>query len=150
MDINKIFESKTFKIVIALIAIFVALFLVFSLGMFVGTKKADFSFRWAEQYHRNFAGPRDGFFQDFMGKDFVEPNGTFGKIIQVNDDSIIVSGREKTEKNILITENTIIKYQNIEIKISDLKVDDNVVIIGEPNQDGRIDAKLIRVMPKIK
>jgi len=140
MDIN--------KIIIILVA-FILLFSVFSLGMFVGERKANFSFRWAEQYHKNFAGPRNGFFQDFMGKDFMESNGTFGKIIQINENSIIVSGRENTEKVILITKNTIIRCQKKDMSISDFKINDEVIIIGEPNQDGQIDAKLIRVMPKM-
>jgi hypothetical protein len=140
MDIN--------KIIIILVA-FILLFSVFSLGMFVGERKANFSFRWAEQYHKNFAGPRNGFFQDFMGKDFMESNGTFGKIIQINEDSIIVSGRENPEKVISITKNTIIRCQKKDMSISDFKINDEVIIIGEPNQDGQIDAKLIRVMPKM-
>jgi hypothetical protein len=46
----------------------------------------------------------------------------------------------------LITDKTAIKKQNSDIKIIDIKVDDEVVIIGEPNDEGQIDAKLIRVM----
>jgi len=147
MDINKFFQSKSFKIIIVCIAVAVSLFFVFSLGVFVGTQKADFSFKWAEQYHRNFAGPANGFFQQFEGKDFIEHNGVFGKIIKVNEDSIIVNGRNDVEKIILVGEKTTIKSLNNNVNISDLKVDDDVVIIGEPNSDGQIDAALIRVMP---
>jgi hypothetical protein len=33
------------------------------------------------------------------------------------------------------------------VKISDLKVDDFVVVIGEPNDSGQIEAKFIRLLP---
>ena len=64
-----------------------------------------------------------------------------------NEDSIIVNGRNDVEKIILVGEKTTIKSLNNNVNISDLKVDDDVVIIGEPNSDGQIDAALIRVMP---
>jgi len=148
MDINNFFQSKTFKIITLCIAVFIALFLVFSLGVYVGTQKASFSFKWAEQYHRNFAGPANGFFQNMGNNEFMEPNGIFGKIIQVNEDNIVVEGkRSSTENIIMITDKTTIKLQNSKITISDLKIDDDVIIIGEPNDAGQIEALLIRVMP---
>jgi 5S rRNA maturation endonuclease (ribonuclease M5) len=149
VDINNFFQSKTFKIITWCVAGFIVLFFVFNLGVFVGTQKASFSFRWAEQYHNNFAGPANGFFQQFAGKDFIDSNGVFGKIIKVADQSIIVKGKDDVEKIVSITDKTTIKYQNKDIKISDLKIDDEVVIIGEPNDAGQIEAKLIRVMPPL-
>ena len=147
MDINTFLQSRVFKIITLCVAIFIVMFFIFSLGVYVGTQKANFSFKWAEQYHNNFAGPVGGFFQEFEGKEFVESNGVFGKIIQVGDTSITVSGRDNAEKVISITDETTIKYQREDIKISDLKVNEEVVVIGEPNNAGQIEAKLIRVMP---
>jgi len=147
MDINTFLQSRVFKIITLCVAIFIVMFFIFSLGVYVGTQKANFSFKWAEQYHNNFAGPVGGFFQEFEGKEFVESNGVFGKIIQVGDTSITVSGRDNAEKVISITDQTAIKYQREDIKISDLKVNEEVVVIGEPNDAGQIEAKLIRVMP---
>jgi len=147
MDINNFLQSKSFKIAVACISVFIALFLVFSLGVYVGTQKANFSFRWAEQYHKNFAGPKNGFFQEFAGNDFLESNGVFGKIIKVNDGSIIVKGNDDVEKNIIVNEKTTIKNRNQNLEATDLKIDDIVVVIGEPNDAGQIEAQLIRVMP---
>jgi len=146
MEINKFLQSKSFQVVTWCVAIFILLFLVFSLGVFVGTQKASFSFRWADQYHKNFAGPAGGFFQKIEGREFMEANGVFGKIIQINEDSIIVEGKNNTEIIILVNDKTTIKSQTNNINISDLKVDDSVVIIGEPNDNGQIEAKLIRVI----
>ena len=127
--------------------------LVFCLGVFVGTKRADFSFRWADEYHRNFGGPQGGFFGDFMGmeRQFPNANGSFGQIIKIDNNVLTVKDNDgdNTEKTILVNDKTSIVYQKNNIKLSDLKVDDNIVVVGEPNSDGQIAAKLIRVMPAL-
>ena len=83
MNTNNIFESKLFKAIIISVAGLIILVFVFGLGILVGTKRADFSFRWAEEYHRNFGGPQGGFFGDMMGQDFTNANGVFGQIIKI-------------------------------------------------------------------
>jgi len=149
MDINNFLQSKGFKIAVACVAIFVALFFIFSIGVYVGTEKANSSFKWAEQYHNNFAGPAGGFLNNVIrgGDEFMESNGVFGKIIQVGNNTITVEGRMETERLISISDKTIIKYQNNSIDFSSLKVGDQVIIIGQPNENGQIDAALIRIMP---
>jgi len=77
MDINNFFQSKGFKIATWCVAGCIIIFFIFNLGVFVGTQKAKFSFRWAEQYQNNFAGPAGGFFQRIEGQDFMESNGIF-------------------------------------------------------------------------
>jgi len=156
---NNIFESKLFRAVILSIAGLIVLGFVFGLGVFVGTKRADFSFRWADQYHRNFAGPRGGFFGDFMAQDreFTNSNGLFGQIMKIDtsagsgqDGNLTVKDRDNTEKIVLISDKTSIIYQKKNIRLSDLKTGDNIVVIGEPNNNGQIQAELIRVMPDPK
>ena len=149
MNTNNIIESKLFKIIILSIAGIIILVFVFGLGVFVGTKKADFSFKWADEYHRNFAGPQGGFFGDFMktNKEFTNANGVFGQIIKIDNGNLTVNGKDNVEKIILVSSKTSIIFQRRNIKISDLKIGDNVVIIGSPNNNGQIQAQLIRVMP---
>ncbi|TSC53659.1 MAG: hypothetical protein LiPW39_149, partial [Parcubacteria group bacterium LiPW_39] len=49
------------------------------------------------------------------------------------------------EKIILISEKTTIEKGRETIKKEELKAGDRVVIIGSPNEQGQIEAKLIRV-----
>ncbi|MCX6721514.1 MAG: hypothetical protein NT026_02875 [Candidatus Staskawiczbacteria bacterium] len=150
-----ILQSKTFKAVILGIGGLIILAFVFGLGVFVGTKKADFSFQWADEYHRNFGGPQGGFFGDLMGTENELPNsnGCFGQIIKIvpstksGQDTLTVRDIDNTEKVVLIDSKTVIILQKKNIKLSDLKVDDNIICIGSPNSLGQIEAKLIRVMP---
>jgi len=132
------------------LGVFIVSALIFKTGMFVGAMKANFSYRWAENYHKNFAGPRAGFFGDWRMppfSDFIEGHGTVGEIIKIEGNNLIVKGRENIEKIVLVNEKTVIKSGFKDIKISDLKVGDMIVIIGSPNEAGQIDAKLIRVFP---
>jgi hypothetical protein len=149
MDFNKYLQSKTFKRALVAIGALIVLLFVFKTGEFVGYRKANFSYRWGENYHRNFAGPRSGFLENFGrgfgDKDFINAHGTFGSIIKIDGSTLVVKGRDDVEKTILISDKTTITSRRETIKPSDLKVDDRVVIIGSPNEQGQIEAKLIRV-----
>ncbi len=149
MNINQTFQSKTFKTVLATIGIIIILLIVFKAGIFVGYKKAKFSYSWGENYHRNFAGPREGFFGNFRhgfgDKDFINAHGTFGSIIKMDGSTLIIKGRDDIEKTVLVSNATAINLRHESIKLSDLKIDDEVVIIGSPNEQGQIEAKLIRI-----
>lgn len=152
MDFNRIFESKTFKIITGILLILVIFLLGFQLGTMVGFKKANFSYKWGENYHKNFAGPRDGFMREMgmMGpgnKEFIEPHGTIGEIIKIDNQSIIIKGQDEVEKIINVKDDTVIKNLNTDVKIENLKANDLIVVLGSPNDSGQIDAKLIRIMP---
>jgi len=147
MDINKIFSSKIFQGIIIGIVILIILLLVFKAGTMVGIRKADFSCRWSDNYHRNFGGPKGGFWGGFDDRNFMEANGTFGQIIKIEGNVITIKDRQSTEKVILLDDKTAIRSMRNTLKLSDLKVDDNIVVIGEPNQAGQIAAKLIRLVP---
>jgi hypothetical protein len=139
-------------IIVGLFAI-VVIVLVFGLGVLVGEKKAKFSYLWAENYHRMFAGPKAGFLGSLRMPpfppfdEFIEGHGTFGEIIKIEGNSLVVKGRGNVEKVIIVTEKTVIKSGREDIKFSDLKIGDMIVIIGSPNDKGQIEAKLIRVFP---
>ncbi len=149
-DVLRFFRSRTFVIIIITLFGFALLVGAFAVGAFVGYKKAAFSYRWGENYHLNFGGPRGGFLrqlEDFGGGDFIEGHGTFGQIIKINGSTLIIEGRDKVEKIILVKDDTEIRELRSTLKIDGLKINDYVVIIGEPNGSGQIEAKFIRVMP---
>ena len=149
MDFNKFFQSKTFKTTLIVIGALIVLLLVFKAGEFVGYRKARFSYKWGENYNRNFAGPRGGFFgnfgRGFGDHDYINAHGTFGSIIKIDSSTFVVKGNDNVEKTILISDKTTITSRRETIKTSDLKVDDRIAIIGSPNEQGQIEAKLIRV-----
>lgn len=153
MDTNQIFQSKAFKFFALGIGILIILLLVFGIGMSVGFKKANFSFQWGENYHRNFGGPREGFMRDFSGMDFMGGHGVAGQIIKIDIPAesgqviLTMKGKDGIEKAVVVNEKTEIRRLMETIKPSDLKTDDFIVVIGQPTKAGQIEAKFIRVMP---
>lgn len=148
--IKKFFQNRdVLKWVIIGLAGFVILVLVFGAGVKVGTLKAKHSYKWAENYHKNFAGPRDGFWGDWRKaprEEFIEGHGTFGEIIEVKDNGFVIRGRDDVEQIVVTSENTIVKKgMGMKTAENSLKVGDRVVVIGSPNDQGQIEAKLIRL-----
>lgn len=119
----------------------------FGLGVKVGYRKAHFSFQWADNYHRNFGGPKQGWFRQFDDREFMDASGMMGQVLRAEGNILIVKGRDEAEKIILITDKTMLKRGRETLKITDLRVNDFVVVIGEPNDQGQIEAKLVRLMP---
>jgi hypothetical protein len=74
-------------------------------------------------------------------------HGTIGKIVSMTLPQIIIADRDGTEKTIIIDIKTDIRSFRNSIKAEALKVGDFVTIIGEPNNQGQINARLIRIMP---
>lgn len=107
----------------------------FGVGVQVGFHKARFSYAWGEHYERNF------------GSRLFDAHGTFGVILKVNADSLIVQGHDNVEKIILIDGATVIERMRQPLALSELKADDRIIAIGEPNDQGQIIAKFIRIMP---
>lgn len=147
MDIQSFFKSKIFTGILIGLSIAIAFLILFNLGMFVGYHKADFSYRWSENYHRNFAGPRQGFMAEMEGRDFIDSHGIVGQIIKIDGSAIVIKGRDNIEKVISISAETAIHSLRQSIKINELKINDLIVVIGDPDNSGNISAKLIRVLP---
>jgi hypothetical protein len=79
----------------------------------------------------------------------MNPNGVFGSILKITNPDIVIKGPDEMEKIITTGKDTSIKNKMDTIKLSDLKVNDKIVVIGSPNDAGKIDAKLIRVLPEL-
>ena len=144
-DIKKIFESKTSNKILIAIGVAIIIVLIFSAGISVGFHRASFGRAWGDNYEHNF-GMRPG--NMMFGRDnFPNSHGTTGKIIKIELPTIIVQDKNLTEKTVLIKNDTQIQEMREKVIINDLKIDDFIVVVGNPNEQGQIEAKLIRIMP---
>ena len=144
-DIKNVFESKIAFRILCVLGVIIVSLLIFSAGVTVGFHKASFGRAWGDNYEHNF-GMRPN--HPMFGQDnFPNANGAIGKIIKITLPTIIVQDKDNTEKVVLIKDDTKIQKMMSIIKPSDLATDDFVVIIGSPNTQGQIEAKLIRIMP---
>lgn len=148
-DIKTIFASKMFQGFVVGVLIFTVLLLVFQAGVFIGYRKASFSYRFGERYYKNAPGMQMHMrsFDEPIHGGFLNANGAVGKIASINLPTFVVIGPDSKEKIVLIKEDTKIRSFEEDINASELKVDDYVAVIGSPNDNAEVEAKLIRIMP---
>ncbi len=118
--------------------------LMFWAGTEVGTIRAGFNYHRGDNFYRAF-GP-----DAHMGM-MAAPaaHGAVGKIVSLTLPTFLVADRDNTEKTVRIENETVIREQRGDIQAADLKAGDFVVVIGEPDTDAEVEARLIRVLPEI-
>ncbi|MES2930708.1 MAG: hypothetical protein V4665_02910 [Patescibacteria group bacterium] len=141
-------RSKTFKIIISVFCILLITSAIFQAGVMVGFRKASYGRAWHDNYVRNFGPAERGRMMIVsMPENFPNAHGAIGKIVKVEYPTLIVEDKDETEKIIRITENTDIRKFRENATKDDLTVDSFIVVIGSPNTEGQVEAKLIRILP---
>ena len=144
--IKGIAQSVNTKIALRILGALVVALIIFQTGVAVGFHKATFNKDWDDHYYDNF-GPRRNPVEIGANKEFPNAHGANGQIVKVELPNIIVQDRDDKEKVVVLNDQTKIMQRNQELKPEDLAVDTFVVILGNPNDQGQIEAKFIRLMP---
>jgi hypothetical protein len=141
-------KSKKFKWVVIVFGVFVIAFASFTAGIFVGYNKARFSYDWGEHYDRNFGGPAHGIFGPQPGSQFMNAHGASGMVlaVEVASSTFILRGPDNMEKTVFVSSSTALQTGRTVIHLSDLHAGDSVLVIGAPNEQGQIEARLVRVL----
>ncbi len=164
MDTKEIVKSGKFKIAAGVVGVLLVIFISFAGGVAVGLHKAKFSYQWGQNYERNFMGfgPGGGPMmgnndnhggmlnlpRDIEGRGFRNAHGLAGTIVSISGNNLIVKDRDNKENTIVVSDKTIIKDRATDLKIADLKANEQIVVMGTPNNDqGVVNADLIRVFP---
>jgi cell shape-determining protein MreC len=151
MNLKELINSSLVRRVLLVAAGAVVLVFVFSAGVFVGIEKVKFSYGWGENYYRNFVDPRGLVIgpivarNPFWDKNYLSPHGLVGQIIEVNENGFVLLGANQNEVPVEVDSETIIKNQRNNLKLSDLKIGDQAVVFGAPDDQGEIEAKLVRI-----
>ena len=137
-------ETDIWKTVIGALVVAFIVVVVFGGGVMVGFEKAHFSDKLDSNYYPNVLGLP----VPLPGKRVVMLNahGVAGPVIRVTADSLVVGDRDGAEKTVLVSGSTPIREDSNSVSISDIKVNDQVVVIGSPNDQGEVQAQFIRVM----
>ncbi len=144
MDTKKFTQLKSPKLIIGVLIILAVLFGIFQAGVFVGFHKASFLFKFGDNYYKTFGerGEMPPFRDEMAGG-----HGTIGKIVKVELPTLIVLGPDNIEKIVITTASTTVHQFRDFLPVDKLAVDQIITVIGYPNEQGQIVAKLIRVMP---
>lgn len=159
MNGKEIVQSKYFKVSAITVGVFIVAFASFVAGIAVGIHKAKFSYAWGENYEQNFVGggrsmmggnlggmmDRFGLGGKFDGRDFRNGHGIAGKVLSISDTGLIISNNDNKENTVVVSDKTIINRNGGSIKLSDIAKGDNVVVVGNPGDNGAVNADLIRV-----
>lgn len=148
MNIKDIARSKTLRGVIFGIILVIFVSLIFQAGVFVGYKKAQFSGRFGDNYSRAFGSRDAGMMRGFPQDIFVGGHGSAGQVIRIDLPIIVVADRDNVEKVIKIDDKTVIRNARFPVKVDQLKVGDFITALGSPDEQGQINAKLIRIIPE--
>ncbi len=156
MNIKNFFNSNfnnsnnKFTKIIGALGIAVVVLIIFQAGFYVGYHNNSFRDRWDNRYSRELKDPRSPFAPFMMrGAEVINPHGAFGQIISKNLPRLMVQGPNRAEEVVLIHDKTIIrKFKNLG-STSDLVIGEEIIAIGEPNDNGEIEANLIRIMPRM-
>lgn len=149
---KKFLESHWFARMTALLGILVVALIIFAAGVSVGYRKATFSQRWTAHYGDVFGGPGSPFFFARIDKDgdgdfMAASNGAAGKVIAVRYPSVAVKGPNEVEKVVIVGTSTIVRQMRSQGSTTDIRVGDMMTAIGQPDDQGRIVATFVRILP---
>ena len=150
--LGQFFKSKLFAGIIVGVCGMLVVICIFEAGVIIGYHEAEFSSHWGENYGRNFANSSSSNPMGFPDMRAPTPDGILGKIVSISPTSassttIILSNNLKPEEKILIDSGTIIRDHENTLSASELTMGAYIVVLGIPNDQGEIQANLIRVVP---
>ncbi len=139
--------SKKVRTVLWVLGGLIVLFLAFGLGIAVGIRRAGFAVGFDRNYYRNFYGVTVGGPMGMMegSSAAIVINGAAGTVIDVGSSTISIMDIRNNEQSVAVSSGTVIRKDNATITIGDIAAGDQIAVIGEPNDQGQIFARFIRV-----
>ncbi len=146
---SNFWSSKKTRVILWIIGAIVVVLLIFGGGMAVGYQRGIFSSRFGENYYQNFRGgdASAGGAMMLGGPPPMNQHGTVGTVIDIDasNSRITATDPDGDEELIALDADTVIRRMDETISIVDINPGDQVVVIGEPNADGQIQARFIRI-----
>jgi hypothetical protein len=148
MNIKDIFQSETYSKLIKVLAVLFVVLIIFATGMYAGYSKAEFVYNWRNNYTRSINDPLSPFAPFEHDMDDTNPHGAIGTIVSTNFPSFIVKGPHQAEEIVVVGSSTMVRNMRAPTSTDILRPGEQVIVIGQPDQSGRIQATFVRVMPK--
>ena len=147
-NLKNMHKNKPVRTIIGILLFLIVVLTAFQAGVFIGYRKASFSNNLGNRYYRQAFedGKHDGSF-GFFGGEIPSGSGAVGKIVRIDQASFVVATPDNIEKTIKITDDTLIRKFRDKISLTDLKIGDQVIVLGGANEKSEIEAKLVRLLP---
>ncbi len=111
------------------------LLVVFGAGIVVGYRRALFAVAWSGRMFRHMPGAFGPF----------DAHGVAGEVTQVSTSTITVVSSDGNERTVSISSGTLIRGMTGALTMAEIKAGDRVTILGDPEPDGQVFARFIRV-----
>lgn len=109
------------------------LLLVFGFGVSVGSRHSLFETRFGTNFYRNF------------GPERFNTHGVAGEVLEVGTSTLAIKDLRGGVAAVDILPDTLISEDNTAASSTSIIAGDRVIIIGHPTEEGRIQARFIRV-----
>jgi uncharacterized membrane protein len=140
-------ESKIVRAILWILGGLIILVVVFGLGITVGYDRAGFASGFDQNYYRNFYGaPPGGAMGSVAPPMQVAIHGVVGTVIDLGTSTISVKNQQNNEQSVAISSGTDIRSGDSNTTIGNVAIGDQIAVIGEPNSEGQIDARFIRIL----
>ena len=146
-SLSQFVRSRLFAGIMLGVAVMLVLVCVFEAGVALGYHEAVFSSHWGANYERNFGGTGMQVMMGVPDGHGPEAFGAIGQIISIASSTMVVQNNDQQEEKVIFNGNTVIRNQEITIPASSLSAGTYVVVVGTPDNQGTIDASLIRIIP---
>ena len=140
---NNLIGSKKIRYIIGGLIALIIVLLIFQAGVFVGYRKAFFSYRGGDRYIQMVEGPGE----NVGDNDFATSHGASGQIVSVSLPSFVVASPNNREETVVIGDDTSIRMFRNNASSTDIHPKEFVVVLGEPDQAGNIQASFVRILP---
>ena len=75
-------------------------------------------------------------------------HGAFGLVDQIGEETLVITDHGNNRRQIVITKETIFKRDREQITRAEVRVGDRIGVIGRPQAEAEIEAKVIWVIPE--
>jgi hypothetical protein len=143
---NDFLKAPKTKMLLWILCGVLVVLITFGLGVAIGYRRAIFASDFGENYYHNLYG--DPFGNPMVGVMNNGPltiHGVVGQVIDVGSTTMSVENLNGNEESVFVASNTPIREMNNMIPLVEIDVGDHVTVIGEPNQNGQVEARFIRV-----
>ena len=131
------------KLAVKILVLVIIAVLFFHLGVITGFKKASFYHRYNQQFSTFYRSEPNGF-----NRPFPKEYGNVGVVIKRDGNIVTIADIDNSEKKVKISSSTIIRHFDKNISSEVLNDDEATIVIGEADENGIIQAKLIRVLDR--
>jgi hypothetical protein len=140
-------ESKVVRTIVWSLGGLIVLVVVFGLGIAVGYDRAGFASGFDRDYDQVFFGAPPGGAVGLVAPPMpVAIHGVVGTVIDLGTSTISVENQQGNEQSVAVSSSTAIRNGNGNSVLGDVAVGDQVAVIGEPNAEGQVEARFIRIL----